>query len=156
MFAMRVTTSMRVSPITFLTYRAVFIQTGPMLYDIPHLVRDFSIKRLQSMLVMIFIVMTMVSLLACPRFGSSMTGCSGVVRLFIRTEKGDRFIIHDGSSINRADEFVVTWPKSTGWCLWSYVHCRQKTSNVFSGASSSSGTLSVELFFLLLHVHDVS
>lgn len=127
---MYVTTSMEVTPVTFNTYRLVFLHTEPSIIGIPRIIRDF-IRRfsLQSTTAMVFVVATMTYILAFPTLGSAMTGYNGNVKSFVADYDGNfipfesfslvSYVIHDGWRINKTAEFAVTSGQSLG--KWNIV-----------------------------------
>jgi hypothetical protein len=118
-FVRYVTTSMEVQPITFHTYRTIFLQNESLVLGIPRIIRDFCRRRnLHSRFAMVFIVMTMLFILIFPTLGGSMTGYSGNVNAYV-LDADENFIpfkdfeivvytVHDGSRINQTDDFHAT------------------------------------------------
>ncbi|USP75159.1 uncharacterized protein yc1106_02433 [Curvularia clavata] len=117
-FANYVTTSMEVMPVTFRTYRTIFLQNGSLLVGIPRLIRDFCSRHaLHSRFAMVFMVFTMAFSLAFPTLVSSLTGYKGNVGAFVKTAQGNyvpfssfdyvSFVIHDGSRIDLGDDYIV-------------------------------------------------
>ncbi|KAH4006604.1 hypothetical protein HBI13_161020 [Parastagonospora nodorum] len=109
-FTQYVTTSMQVSPVTFSTFRTIFVQGEASALGAWRLVADFSRRRgLQSRLAMVFVVVTMVFILAFPVLASAMTGYSANVEPFVRGEGAEYvpfeklralyFVVHDGDRI---------------------------------------------------------
>lgn len=116
---------MEVTPVTFRTYRMIFLQNQSLLVGIPRMVRDFTRRHgLHSKLAMVFMIMTMTFVLAFPTFGSAMTGYSGNVQAFV-ADKGGQLIlfkdfrfalytIHNGWAVGKESEYIVTSPSSNG------------------------------------------
>jgi succinate dehydrogenase hydrophobic anchor subunit len=109
-FTQYVTTSMQVSPVTFSTFRTIFVQGEASALGVWRLIADFSRRRgLQSRLAMVFVVATMVFILAFPVLASAMTGYSANVEPFVRGEGAEYvpfeklralyFVVHDGERI---------------------------------------------------------
>lgn len=67
---------------------------------------------------MVFIIATMIFILAFPSFASSMTGYSGNIKSYIPDNNNNfisfssfgmvRYIIHDGWRINKTGDFAFT------------------------------------------------
>lgn len=109
---------MEVTPVTFRTYRTVFLQDQSLIFAIPRMVKDFTRRHgLHSKVAMVFMVMTMVFILAFPTFGSAMTGYSGNVKAFVADANSQLipfedfsfalYNIHNGWKINRGGEYIV-------------------------------------------------
>ncbi|KAF2026681.1 hypothetical protein EK21DRAFT_73622 [Setomelanomma holmii] len=129
-FTNYVTTSMEVAPVTFSTYRTVFLQNESLVLAIPRLLRDFCLRRgLHSRVAMTFMIVTMVFILIFPSFSSSMTGYSGDVKSYIRdntnaagSEPSDTndymafssfqrilYVVRDGQRIGLHADYVVPY-----------------------------------------------
>ncbi|KAH7385960.1 hypothetical protein BKA66DRAFT_569276 [Pyrenochaeta sp. MPI-SDFR-AT-0127] len=117
-FATYVTSSMEIMPITFDTYRIIFLQNDSLISGIPCMIRDFTSRlRLRSRSAMIFIIATSLYILTFPTLGSAMTGYSANVRSYIPDRDGNyvpfekfrmtSYIINDGSRVNKTDGFHV-------------------------------------------------
>lgn len=102
-----ITTSMEVTPVTFGTYRTVFLPNGGLFFAILFTIRDFVTRRgLHSKIAMIFMIYTMVFTFMYPTLASAMTGYSANVEAFVNTTAGEYvplgsfgfayFVIHDG------------------------------------------------------------
>jgi hypothetical protein len=114
-----VTTSMSVQPVTFNTYRTVFLQNESLVLGIPRIIRDFCRRRgLHSRFAMVFIVLSMVFILVFPTLGSAMTGYSGNVVPRVPDDSGNyipfnnfsivMYTIHDGERIGLGSGYHVT------------------------------------------------
>ena len=112
---------MEVAPITFRTYRTIFLPGGSLLFDTLRMVRDFSFRHgLHSKVAMCFMIFTMAFTLAFPTFASAMTGYSGNVEAFVNATDSNYvpfksfqyayFVIHDGWRIEKEWEYIVTEP----------------------------------------------
>lgn len=110
---------MEVQPITFNTYRMIFLQNESLILGIPRLIRDFSKRRsLHSRFAMVFMILTMIFVLVFPSLGSAMTGYSGNVMPYVPDSAGNFvpfrdfsivvYTIHDGSRINKTDDYHAT------------------------------------------------
>ena len=117
-FRKYLTVLMRTHPVTFTTYRALFLQSQPSLLDVPRIIRDFTVRlSLHSRLAMCFMVSTMAFILAFPTFAGAMTEYQSAVQAFISDTDGNlipfqqfnfvAYIIHDGWRINATSDFVV-------------------------------------------------
>ncbi|KAI0165384.1 hypothetical protein GGR52DRAFT_106320 [Hypoxylon sp. FL1284] len=120
-FSSYVTVSMDRSPVTYRTFWVVFLHREPTLSSILHLLRDFvSLRRLSSILAMVFMIATMIFALAFPTLVSAMSGYSSVTKAFVRVD-GERLVpfsdfkilayaIHDGFRANMTADAYVTRP----------------------------------------------
>ncbi|CAO2653004.1 Nn.00g024150.m01.CDS01 [Neocucurbitaria sp. VM-36] len=119
-FAKYLTVSMETAPVSFLTYRTVFLQDQSLVVAIPRIIRDFSFRlRLKSKAAMFFMITTMTFILAFPTFGSAMTGYSGNVKPFVPDQSGNfvpfesfqflLYVIHDGWRINKTGKLDVSY-----------------------------------------------
>jgi hypothetical protein len=119
-FRLYVTTSMEVAPITFRSFRAVFLESGPSLVSISRLFRDFVFRKgFHSKIAAAFMLATMIFALAFPTLASAMTGYTSVVEAFVRVQQNANYIrfsefrpvvyiIHDGDRIHETKDFLVT------------------------------------------------
>ncbi|KAF2676643.1 hypothetical protein K458DRAFT_379709 [Lentithecium fluviatile CBS 122367] len=115
-----VTTSMEVAPVTYNSFRVVFLETGPTLFSIGRLMRDFSVRKgFQSKIATAFILATMIFTLAFPTLASAMTGYTAALKAYVPDHQNANYIrfdkfepavymIHDGDRINKTKDFVVT------------------------------------------------
>lgn len=114
---------------SFSTYRTVFLQNESLVLAIPRLLRDFTCGRgLRSRAAMVFMVATMVLILAFPSFASAMTGYSGTVKSYVRNATSPNldslddtdymafssfqrilYVIHDSWRIGLDGDFVVPY-----------------------------------------------
>lgn len=75
---------MHVAPITFGTFRTVFLHNEASLVSIPRLIQDFSYRHsLHSRAAMIFMIVTLAFILLFPTFGSAMSGYSAGVQPYV-------------------------------------------------------------------------
>lgn len=120
-FAKYVTTSMQVAPVTFNTFRSIFMQRESSLDGLVKLLRDFTRWRgLHSKVAMVFMITSMVFVLAFPTLASAMTGYSGNVQPFVG--EADKaylpfnsfqplyYVIHDGDRVGKTKEYNITDP----------------------------------------------
>ncbi|KAF2467368.1 uncharacterized protein BDR25DRAFT_173805, partial [Lindgomyces ingoldianus] len=95
-FAKYVTVSMEVMPVTFNTYRTVFLQNDSHVVAVPRLARDFTLRRgLRSKIAMVFMIATMIFIWSFPSFAGAMTGYSANVKSYVLDES-DNYIPFDG------------------------------------------------------------
>jgi hypothetical protein len=117
-FAKYVTTSMVVTPVTFGTYRTIFLPGSGLLIAILCTIRDFATRHgLHSKIAMVIMVCTMVFTFVYPTLASAMTGYSANVDAYVSTTGGEYvpfssfsyafYIIHDGSRIGQQDDWIV-------------------------------------------------
>lgn len=114
---------MEVQPVTFNTYRTVFLQNDSLILGTPRIIRDFCKRHsLHSRFAMVFIVLSMIFILVFPTLGSAMTGYSGNVVPRIPDDSGNyipfnnfsivMYTIHDGQRIGLSSDYHVTVFKS--------------------------------------------
>lgn len=118
-FASYLTVSMERTPVTFSTYRTIFMKHQSLATAIPRVARGFSVRlSLQSRTAMFFIIITMTFVLVFPTLGSAMTGYSGNVKPFVTDKSGNYvpftsfqyllYVIHDGWRVNETGDFAVS------------------------------------------------
>lgn len=123
-FSDYVTASIRVSPVTYETFWAFFLQNGPTLWSTWYMARDFVRSRgLQSRAVMIYAVSVAIFILVFPTFGGAMTGYQANSGAFVRGNGGEllkysdfdivAYVIHDGWRVNLTGDFAVTYGRSS-------------------------------------------
>lgn len=120
---------MAAAPITFGTFRTVFLHNEASFVSIPCLVRDFSKRHgLQSRSAMVFIIATLIFILVFPTFGSAMTGYSANVQSYVQDASRNYipfssfsyafYVIHDGSRVGLYDDYPVTLrPRYSSECI---------------------------------------
>ncbi|PVI05304.1 hypothetical protein DM02DRAFT_668505 [Periconia macrospinosa] len=112
-------------PVTFHTYRTVFLQDQPLLFAIPKLLKDFVYRhRLNSKAAMACILSTLCFVLAFPTLASAMTGYTTNMKAYVPDRAGNlmsfeafqsiHFVIHDGDRINQTKDYLVTSPGING------------------------------------------
>ncbi|CAI6334661.1 unnamed protein product [Periconia digitata] len=126
-----VTTSMLSrGPVTFHTYRTIFLQDQSLVLAIPKVIRDFIYRRrLHSRFVMVCMISTFCFILVFPTLASAMTGYTSNMKAYVPDRDGNLmafdafrsvlFIVHDGSRINQTDEYFVTSDEEAGSNLWT-------------------------------------
>jgi hypothetical protein len=117
---------MQSAPITFNTFRTVFLHNEASIVSIPRLIRDFSRRHgLRSKAAMTFMIATLVFILAFPTFGSAMTGYSANVQSFVQDLDGNYlpfntfrylfYIVEDGERIGKSNNLTLTgFPQNKG------------------------------------------
>ncbi|KAJ4361735.1 hypothetical protein N0V95_001628 [Ascochyta clinopodiicola] len=150
-FVQYVTTSMEIQPVTFDTYRIIFLQNESLILAIPRIIRDFSRRRgLHSRFAMVFIVLTMLFVLVFPTLGSAMTGYSGNVEAYVPDSAGNNilfssfrplyYVIHDGSRLNLTDEYEVLATQEDDVGLY---RTSRDTKSTFAGVGIDSPLLNI-------------
>jgi hypothetical protein len=110
---------MEVSPVTFATFRTIFLPDGSLIIAIPRLIRDFTRRHgLHSKVAMVFMVLTMVLTLAFLSLASAMTGYDGNLDAYVNTTNNvyvpfgsfgfATYVIHDGWRIDKGGEYIVS------------------------------------------------
>ncbi|CAI6255826.1 unnamed protein product [Periconia digitata] len=123
-FASYVTTSMEVTPITFSTFRVIFLDGSPNFYSTIRLMRDFITRKgLYSRLASCFMVLSIIFTLLFPTLASAMTGYTTGVTPSIRNRQNATipftqfglwiYTIHDGERINKTNDFKVLFQDET-------------------------------------------
>lgn len=120
-FAEYVTATMQTEPITFKTFRTLFVQKDiSTLFSITRLVRGFSRRphKLPSKTAMVFMAASMAFILAFPTFGSAMTGYSANVAAFVEDQSSNLapldnykrlfYTIEDGERVGLSDSYQIT------------------------------------------------
>ncbi|OLN86906.1 hypothetical protein CCHL11_04617 [Colletotrichum chlorophyti] len=116
-----VTTSIQVSPITYDSFWAIFLQDQPSFFSTYHLIRDFARSRgLQSRSVMVISISVAIFTLLFPTLGSAMTGYVANNEAFVKGYDGElvpfsefqlvQYVVHDGWRVNLTGDFLVTFP----------------------------------------------
>jgi hypothetical protein len=110
---------MAVSPITFGTYKTVFIQPNPSLRSTLGLIHEFTTYRaLRSKLVMTWIGLSAIFIVAFPTITSAMTAYTANVEAFVHDRSSSMipfsafrsviYIVHDGERVHIGNERVIT------------------------------------------------
>lgn len=117
-FLAYVRSSMVTTPVTYDTYWTVFMKDEVSAMSIFHVIRDFATNRgLRSRAAMIFMIMSMIFVLAFPTLVSAMTGYTTNREAFITDSQQNlipfasfipvAYIIHDGWRINLTGDYFV-------------------------------------------------
>jgi hypothetical protein len=143
---------MAAAPITFGTFRTVFLHNEASFISIPRLVRDFSKRRgLQSRAAMVFIIATLIFVLVFPTFGSALTGYSANVQSYVQDASQNYipfssfsyafYVIHDGSRVGLYDDYPITLRPQYSSEYMSWIHmCSSLTKCVDEALLESPGT----------------
>jgi hypothetical protein len=111
---------METAPITYHSYRAIFVEPGPSLWSTIALFRDFTFRKgLHSTLAMTFMVATMAFAIAFPTLASAMTGYTSLLTSFVPDHQDGNMIqfknmdlllytIHDGERVGLTNDYFVT------------------------------------------------
>ncbi|KZL67867.1 hypothetical protein CI238_12980 [Colletotrichum incanum] len=121
-FADYTTISMQVSPVTYDTFQAIFLQDQPGIYSTFYLIRDFAHSHgLQSRVMMVIMVFVAIFILLFPTLGSAMTGYSANNDAYVRGYEGmlipfeefdvAGYVIHDAWRINMTGDLLLTYPR---------------------------------------------
>ncbi|KAK8103014.1 hypothetical protein PG984_016160 [Apiospora sp. TS-2023a] len=120
-----VSASMQSAPVTYQTFRCVFINGDANVATPYRLAKDFiKRRRLISTTAMVFIVASTLFVLVFPTLAGSMTGYIGVMMSFVKDHNGKlipfakfdyvAYIIHDGQRVNLTDDYIVTYGNNAG------------------------------------------
>lgn len=120
-----VSASMQSAPVTYQTFRCVFINGDANVATPYRLAKDFiKRRRLISTTAMVFIVASTLFVLVFPTLAGSMTGYIGVMMSFVKDDNGKlipfakfdyvAYIIHDGQRLNLTADYVVTYGNNAG------------------------------------------
>ncbi|CAI6339998.1 unnamed protein product [Periconia digitata] len=118
-FAYYVTTSMEVAPITYSSFRTIFVETSPGIYSTARLIRDFTTRKgLHSRIAMIFIIYSAILTLLFSTLASAMTGYTVNNISQMRDYQSNSvnftqfkillYTIHDGDRVGLTRDFLVT------------------------------------------------
>jgi hypothetical protein len=119
-FRQYVTTAMESAPITYSSFRGIFLDAGPSLLSTCRLFRDFAFRKgFYSRIATIFMLATMTFTLAFPTLASAMTGYNGRLKAYvpdhvdanyIRFDKFESvlYVIRDGDRVGLPQDFLVT------------------------------------------------
>lgn len=125
---------MMTDPVTYQTFWTVFMQDGPSLWSTLHTFRDFAWRRgLRSKPTMVFMILTMIFVLAFPTLASAMTGYSANNEAVVKTDdvkqvlfsefKDLQYVIHDGDRVNLSINYPIGSDKDDSvWCILNCKH----------------------------------
>ncbi|ROW17867.1 hypothetical protein VPNG_00864 [Cytospora leucostoma] len=128
-FSVYVRLSMEHAPITYRTFWTTYMQHEASFRPIIRAIRDFTSRRgLRSKTAMIFMIATMVFIMAFPTLASAMTGYTANNNAVIKFIDGTQapftefqkfeHIIHDGNRINLTSDYKVFSGKEGDVCGW--------------------------------------
>ncbi|KAI2463291.1 hypothetical protein F4781DRAFT_440783 [Annulohypoxylon bovei var. microspora] len=118
-FALYVTTSMELAPVTYAAFFTIFLQTGPSFYSTFYVTRAFIFHRgLRSKIAMSFMIWSMLFLMAWPTIAGAMTGYTTVREALVLDYEGHyvpfrefqpiAYVIHDGWRVNLTGNYIVS------------------------------------------------
>ncbi|KAI3327382.1 hypothetical protein HD806DRAFT_486918 [Xylariaceae sp. AK1471] len=117
-FADYIATSAVTKPVTFITFRATFLESTPSLVSTYRMARDLIFRRgFDSKSATIFIVWSMLFILGWPTFAGAATGYTPTTKAFILNYDDNfvpfsyfrplAYIIHDGTRMNLTKDYLV-------------------------------------------------
>ncbi|KAI0111687.1 hypothetical protein F4814DRAFT_460837 [Daldinia grandis] len=123
-FADYVTTSMEFAPVTFTVFSIIFLQDEPSFFSTISIVRAFiSGRGLKSKTSMVFMVLTMVFIIAWPTVAGAMTGYTTIGKAFVPDIDNNyisfsafqrlAYIVHDGGRINLTSNYIPFAPEQS-------------------------------------------
>lgn len=125
--------SMATGPVTFDTFFATHLEETASLKSILKMFRDFTTRQgLRSRSAMVFIIGSMLFILAWPTLAGAMTGYTAAETAFVSNSEGglvpiDKlisvpYVIHDGWRIGLQGDYLVTRGSESNpdvWSTWS-------------------------------------
>ncbi|KAI1800065.1 hypothetical protein F4811DRAFT_54842 [Daldinia bambusicola] len=126
-FADYVTTSMEFAPVTFTVFSYIFLQDEPSFFSTIGMARAFIFNRgLKSKLAMVFIILSMLFIIAWPTVAGAMTGYTTTNDAFVPDTSNNYisilsfqpvlYVIHDGERVNLSNNTYVASPSDgSGW-----------------------------------------
>ncbi|KAI1467583.1 uncharacterized protein F4812DRAFT_401698 [Daldinia caldariorum] len=126
-FADYVTTSMEFAPVTFTVFSFVFLQDEPSFFSTIGMIRAFIFNRgLKSKISMVFIILTMLFIMAWPTIAGAMTGYTITNDAFVPDISNNyisllsflpvTYIIYDGERVNLTNNiYVNSYSDGSGW-----------------------------------------
>ena len=126
-FSTYVRSSMLSRPTTYDTYWTIFMSDEASLWSTIRVAHDFMKRHdLHSRIAKVFIVLTMVFVLAFPTLASAMTGYTSKVGAFVQDRDQNliqfsqykllAYIIHDGWRIGFSGNYPIVYQNATGKC----------------------------------------
>ncbi|CAI6331828.1 unnamed protein product [Periconia digitata] len=120
-FALHLTASIAIAPVTYSTYEAIFIDTNPSIFLVCRFLSGIcKQKSLASRMAMSFIILSMVFIIAFPTLASAMTGYTTHFTAYVHDYSNNSipfhkfealvYTIHDGDRIGKTTDFRVTSP----------------------------------------------
>lgn len=121
-FSIYVRGSMLTAAITYNTFWIIFMNDDASFMSTARIMRDFTTKRgLQSKTAMVFIVISMIYVLAFPTLASAMTGYTTNSAAFVADSQQNllsfssfapvAYVIHDGWRVNLTGDYLVPFRK---------------------------------------------
>ncbi|CAI6331827.1 unnamed protein product [Periconia digitata] len=164
-FTLYVTTSMESTPVTYNSFRTIFIQDAPSILSVIRLLHDFLTKKgLKSRFAMAFMMTSMVFMLAFPTLASAMTGYTTYFTAQIKDYDQDSipfykfklllYTIHDGDRVGLTKDYPVVNDEYLGQDLedWGGTP-RQLQSNFNVPNGSYSQEILIEPPTLNISIH---
>jgi hypothetical protein len=116
---------MEIVPVTYITYRTVFLQNESVFFSILRLIREFTCRRgFHSKVATAFMIATMVFIWIFATFASALTGYSASVKPYILDAKDNYiafdgfrrvlYIVQDGWRINKTEDYVLPYDNIFG------------------------------------------
>jgi hypothetical protein len=132
-FADYVTISMEITPVTFRSYRTIFLPGSSLLKDIWRMIRDFTTRHgLHSKIAMGFMILTMAFTLAFPTLAGEMTGYNENVQAFVNTTDNNYvpfekfnfalFVIHDSDRVRLGEGGYIVTDYRAGATSKCFIH----------------------------------
>ncbi|KAF2434612.1 hypothetical protein EJ08DRAFT_627574 [Tothia fuscella] len=118
-FVEYITSQMEVTPISFATYKIIFLREGPTFWSTIRLLREFvRYRALNSKVAMTWMILSASFIVAFPTLASAMSGYSGNSIAFVPDQSTNDYllwsdfqqvdyIVHDGERVNLVQNFVV-------------------------------------------------
>ncbi|CAI6257424.1 unnamed protein product [Periconia digitata] len=128
--------SMRITPVNYSSYRAIFLEHSPNIYSISRMLRDFATRRgLRSRVAMVFMISSMIFILSFPTLASSMTGYTTSVTTAIKDYRNNTVPF---------DQFGLLFSKSSSASEHgldaSYLRCQRNHYTEEQGSSPQNQT----------------
>lgn len=120
-FSAFVRVSMETEPVTFDTFFTTHLEVAASLKSTAKMIRDFSTRKgLRSRVAMVYIIATMIFILAWPTLASAMTGYTSAESAFLLDQDENlmsmsgvhplAYVIHDGERIDGLDgEYLIPY-----------------------------------------------
>jgi hypothetical protein len=122
-FSKYITAQMEITPISYGTFKTIFLDEGPSFWSTIGLMREFIWYRaLDSKVAMTWMILSSSFVVLFPTLASAMTGYSGNSVPFVPDPQTENllkwaefnqldYIVHDGNRIGLGDDYIVTEKK---------------------------------------------
>lgn len=118
-FAIYVTTSLELAPVTYTVFFTIFLKREPCIYSTFNTTRSFISRRgLRSKIAMVFMIWSMLFIMVWPTIAGAMTGYTTNRESLIFDYKGHyipfrefqpiAYVIHDGWRVNLTGNYIVS------------------------------------------------